>query len=166
MSAPTANPFEAAGRAAKLAKLLDAVDVIATEGGLHPRRDAAQIADSWKNASGAHFAELVKRAGIKAPSGVTIVEFFDALDHRAANPPEAPTSRQVGRFGWRDAEDGRDHKLIRELAAGRPYVWIGSLARVAGGPGWEVKRDPGGVTVVEHNAVACDELERQLGWKP
>lgn len=83
MSALARNPFEAAARAAKLAKLLDAVDADSSEGGLHPRLDAALVLEGWRNATGLRFAELVERAGIKTPSSITIREFFEALAHRA-----------------------------------------------------------------------------------
>jgi hypothetical protein len=102
-------------------------------------------------------------AAVRPPSEVTKLAFLDALDQRAADAKaEPPASKQVGRFGFRDAEAGRDLALISELAAGRPLTWTGSLGRVPGGPGWQLKRDAGGyVCVIEHNAAACDALEAQ-----
>lgn len=83
MNALHNNPYEAAARASKLARLLDAADALATEGGLHPRLHAALILDAWRNATVLHFAELVKRAKVRPPSAVTLQEFFAALEHRA-----------------------------------------------------------------------------------
>jgi hypothetical protein len=79
----SANIYEREGRARKLAKLLDAVDAEATRGGLHPRLNAREICETWKNATGAQFARLVTLAKVNPPSSVTITEFFDALAERA-----------------------------------------------------------------------------------
>lgn len=73
------NPFEQAGRARKLAKLLSASDTIATERGLHPLRDARRIYDEM---TAPDFAEIISRAGVNAPSATTMRAFLNELVKR------------------------------------------------------------------------------------
>jgi hypothetical protein len=77
------NPYEAAARASKLSKLLDAADEMATERGEHPRRDAAAIAARWIDATVDDFAALLTRSKVRAPSATTWAAFLEALQHRA-----------------------------------------------------------------------------------
>jgi hypothetical protein len=80
------NPFARSARAAKLARLLDAADLMATAKDLHPRRDAAAISAWWIDATVDDFAKLLTVAKIlpkNAPSATTWGQFLEALAHRA-----------------------------------------------------------------------------------
>lgn len=77
------NSFARAARAEKLAKLLEAADLTARQGGLDPYIHAVSIAECWKRATREHFARLAVLAACHPPSATTVAEFLEALERRA-----------------------------------------------------------------------------------
>lgn len=76
------NPFEIAGRAKKVAKLLATIDVAARAAELDPIKDGERVADWIFVASREWWADIASHANVKYPSTETISAVCQAIRDR------------------------------------------------------------------------------------
>lgn len=80
------SPFERAARAAKVAKLVSAIDRTAERMGLAPHRDARQLVVALRSWTDEYWQIAADEAGCNVPSWNTQREVIWVYEQRSAEP--------------------------------------------------------------------------------
>ena len=84
---PRPNPYESAGRARKLERVIHLVDQDARSKGFDPHRDAAHVASVLRAATDAHWADIEIKAKVNVLSVDSRAAVIAVYDERAALQP-------------------------------------------------------------------------------